>query len=265
MFRPDASRARRPQFPFGRQQPVAHPDSTAISAVPASPRIAAHSELRTQVLDRLAELGRKFPIRIHVDVREEEVFLRGSVASSSQKLIVLHVVQSLQGVQQVHDQMIVGYRQASHDLTDGRLHQISRKGRWIALGGIGAVLLALGVWWGSRPAAARPVQARVIFEGKPPVGATVTLYPQTPRTQFFPYGRVQADGLVQWAGTGAEVPLPPGKYAATITWNRLVGGGDQLFCGPNLLPPHYSQKETTPLSVAVTKSLPGIVLLELKK
>lgn len=221
--------------------------------------------LRSLVLDRLAELGQQFPIRIHVEIRRGEIFLKGNVASNSQKLIIQHVIQSLPTVQRVHDQMAVGIRQSGNDFVDARAVRFKKNLRLIVTVAV-VLLVGLGIRaLQQMPLPTTPIQTRVTYEGIVPAGAIVTLHSKNPRAKTPPYGTVQRDGLVQWVGAGAEAPLAIGEYSATVTWCRPMLAGEQMQFGPNVLPAQYARKETSPLVIAVTKSTGGLVQLDLKK
>jgi len=243
------------------------PRSPQSSAPTVSVVQAADLELQNRVLERLAELGRKFPIRIHVQATKGDVLLRGSVGSNSERLIILHVVKSLEAVQLVRDQLVIGLRSERFDLPRRERLEFDLRSRelWFSLAVLSLLAIGGGWVWFRLPAASQPVQAMVSFEGRPPVGATVTLHPQKSKANVFPYGFVQKDGLVRWTGAGPVVPLALGEYTATVTWNRLIGSSEQIQCGPNLLPPQYAQQETSPLKIAVDGAGSQVIRLELTK
>jgi len=241
--------------------------SPKLSSPPASTAQAADLELQHRVLERLAELGQKFPIRIHVQVTQGDVLLRGSVGSNAERLIILHVVQSLEAVQLVRDQLVIGLRSERFHLPSReRLgFKVQSRELWYSLAALSLLLIGGGWMWSRMPTTSRPMQAMVSFEGRAPVGATVTLHPRKSKVNVFPYGFVQKDGLVRWTGAGPVVPLALGEYTATVTWNRLIGSSDQIQCGPNLLPPQYAQQETSPLKIAVSGASSQMIQLELTK
>jgi len=221
--------------------------------------------LREQIIVRLGELGKLFALRIHVEVTQGEVILRGRVASQADKLVLLHVVQSLSGVQRIQDRIFIGLKSRMMSETESPVPFLSSWSRmwlgFVLMAGLGTAI----VWAAGTEPATRSIRAHVAFEGKPPVGAVVTLHPRNSRIKSFPYGSVQKDGLVLWTGAGKELPVALGEYAVTVTWNRLIGGGNQLQCGPNLLPQRYAQVQTSPLSLSVKRSGGGVVQLEMKK
>lgn len=243
-----------------------HP-SRPTAPPPDSSLQVSDAVLQQLVVSRLADLGQEFPIRIHVEARAGEVHLRGAVASTYEKLVILHVINSLQTVRAVHDHLVVGYRFRGNDLAEQGLwdHLSHSRPFWGAVLTL-VLLIAGGTWhWLKSPPALKTVQTLVRFDGKPPVGAVVTLHPRNPHQKIFPYGSVQQDGMVRWNGFGVNQKIRPGEYAATVTWNRLIGSTEQIQCGPNLLPAQYASRETSPLRLTIKKSDTGPLVLELKK
>jgi hypothetical protein len=101
-----------------------------------------------------------------------------------------------------------------------------------------------------------PVRGQVTFKGKPAAGAFVVFHPldrPAPGEQR-PSATVKPDGTFELTSHGATRGgdgAPAGTYAVTVEWYRLVGTGNDLAPGPNVIPPSYTKPETTPIKVAV--------------
>ncbi len=95
-----------------------------------------------------------------------------------------------------------------------------------------------------------PVSGKVAaFQGEIPLGAHIILRPVKSggEDSVVPSARVTSDGSFV-VGTHTEGDgAPPGKYAVTITWRKVVGDGP----GPNVLPKKYASAATTPVIVTV--------------
>jgi hypothetical protein len=110
-----------------------------------------------------------------------------------------------------------------------------------------------------------PVTGKLIFQGKPPVGARVVLHAANSSgiDEVVPSGAVQSDGTftitVYEPGDGA----PQGDYVATVQWFKVVGDGGGSAPGPNVLPKKYASPVTSPIKVSVASGpvqIPPIVI-----
>jgi len=95
-----------------------------------------------------------------------------------------------------------------------------------------------------------PVSGKVVYQGKPPVGATVVLHPVSNQIdQFAPTGTVKDDGSFAITSYDENDGAPQGEYVATIEWYRYdktIGG-----VGSNVLPRKYANWKTSPVKVNV--------------
>jgi hypothetical protein len=99
-----------------------------------------------------------------------------------------------------------------------------------------------------------PARGQVQFEGRPTPGAWVFLHPvradpRTPRAR----GEVNEDGTFALTTYHADDGAPAGEYTVTVEWRRVVGRGEDVQIGPNLLPPKYANVNTSGLVVCVAK------------
>ncbi len=92
-----------------------------------------------------------------------------------------------------------------------------------------------------------PVDGVVTFDGRPTPGATIVLHPKLPGASQAPAPRAQVekDGSFRFSTYDAADGVPAGEYVATIAWYKLVGKGNDLQPGPNVLPAKYSNPKTS--------------------
>jgi hypothetical protein len=108
-----------------------------------------------------------------------------------------------------------------------------------------------------------PVKGKVLCQGCPVPGATVTFTktdPATKRPTEFAWARVESDGsfrLYQPRGTEGAAP---GNYQVTLTHIELNLDGTQ---GANRLPERYGKPETSRLRATVTADGPNEFVFEL--
>jgi hypothetical protein len=137
--------------------------------------------------------------------------------------------------------------------------------------GIGSLLAVPLVFWaiwgcnGSPQKTLVPVRGKLTVDGKPAVGAIVTLHPAVDDPQAVrPTGQTRADGEFEltsyYSGDGAA----PGEYRVTVTWlqpqpPRSQGEGDDLP-PRSLLPALYSNPGTTPLRVTIPPDKEPLVI-----
>ncbi len=103
-----------------------------------------------------------------------------------------------------------------------------------------------------------PVAGTVLFEGKPAVGARITLHPleKADLGLVTPGAEANADG--QFAVTTYEFGdgAPEGRYRATVSWSTVLNPeASEPMYGPEKLPRRYQSPETSPLVVEI---LPGV-------
>lgn len=96
-----------------------------------------------------------------------------------------------------------------------------------------------------------PVSGKIVYQGKPPVGATVVLHPVNALdSDFAPTGTVKDDGSFAITSYDPDDGAPLGDYIATIEWYRYdknLGG-----VGPNVLPRKYANWKSSPVKLSVS-------------
>lgn len=134
---------------------------------------------------------------------------------------------------------------------------------WLAL----VSLLAVGC--GGDKADARrvpvyPVQGTITFRGQPVPGAVVTLHPTAPAEGVpSPRAQVGRDGSLRVSTYDGGDGAPAGEYIVTVKWFKLVGAGNDVVAGPNVIPPKYSAPASSGLVVQVAEGQDNRVDLRL--
>ena len=109
-----------------------------------------------------------------------------------------------------------------------------------------------------------PVSGKVIFQGKPPVGAQVVLHPvnSSDNTGVAPSGTVKGDGSFAITSYDPDDGAPQGQYVATIEWYKITpeAGG----AGPNVIPRNYANAKTSPIKVSVNSGSTDIRSITIK-
>jgi hypothetical protein len=108
----------------------------------------------------------------------------------------------------------------------------------------------LGTGCGQRDA--YPVRGRVLYEGKPAVGAVVFLHPVdlSEPTRSRPSGRVGKDGSFSISTPNLGDGAKPGEYLVTVVWRAEAGPGDSEE-DEDLLPARYLDPKTSGLRITV--------------
>jgi hypothetical protein len=99
-----------------------------------------------------------------------------------------------------------------------------------------------------------PVTGKVTFKGKPADGAQVVLFPVNTENaaELAPSGKVGKDGTFSLTAYEPGDGAPEGDYVATISWRKLVGGGEGgAVAGPNVIPKQYGSAATSPVKISV--------------
>jgi hypothetical protein len=98
-----------------------------------------------------------------------------------------------------------------------------------------------------------PVQGKITFEGKPPVGAQVVLHPQGDLTfnNIAPLGIVKDDGSFKISVYGDGDGAPAGDYVATVQWFKVTAQDGGAGKGPNVIPKQYADPDTSPIKLTV--------------
>ncbi|WP_437230509.1 BON domain-containing protein [Planctomicrobium sp. SH661] len=106
------------------------------------------SALQRLVIDRLADLGREFAVRVHVETQDGEVSLRGSVLTAYEHQTILLLVKNLSPVRAVHDYLVIGNTVPGNDLAErGRFGVMkSLRSRWTGIALSVAAAAGLMLW-----------------------------------------------------------------------------------------------------------------------
>ena len=109
-----------------------------------------------------------------------------------------------------------------------------------------------------------PVHGQVRFKGQPTPGAFVVFHPleDAGDEPVRPTGLVAPDGSFLLTTYDKDDGAPPGEYAVTVEWRKLVTKGEDAEAGPNLIPDRYGKTETTPLKVTVAEEPNDLPTLE---
>lgn len=109
-----------------------------------------------------------------------------------------------------------------------------------------------------------PASGAITFRGQPIPGASITLHPVTPVENVpKPRANVAKDGTFNLRTYGAETGAPEGEYKVTVLWYKPIKNGPDFTSGPNVIPPKYTQPETTDIQVRIAaeqNNLPTIQL-----
>ena len=108
-----------------------------------------------------------------------------------------------------------------------------------------------------------PTRARVLFEGKPPVGATVVLHPAEKigdPSAVPSRGEVGEDGTVTFSTYTTGDGVPEGEYVVSVFWTDASGRAST-----NRLPAKYLDPQTSGFKVRIVKSENEIATINLTK
>jgi hypothetical protein len=105
-----------------------------------------------------------------------------------------------------------------------------------------------------------PTSVKVLYEGKPPVGATVRLEPAgafDPKRPI-PKGDVREDGAVDFTMYTDADGVPAGEYHVCVVW--YANGAP-----PNKLPARYAEAATSGLRVTIEPGANALPTINLTK
>ena len=136
---------------------------------------------------------------------------------------------------------------------------------------VGLIALPLVVGCGSRgdQMEVYPVKGKVMYNGAPAAGATVTLIGLTEEVRAkkapIPTGQVQADGTFQLTSYEPNDGAPPGEYRVTITWfEEMPPGGDPESFDPKDQMEGKYDAENSELKLRVPEEAVEIPTFDLK-
>ena len=92
-----------------------------------------------------------------------------------------------------------------------------------------------------------PAAGTITFKGQPMTGATVALHPKSAPAESVPTPRanVGKDGSFKVSTFNAGDGAPEGEYVLTVQWYKPIKQGTDLVSGPNVIPPRYSNPQTS--------------------
>ena len=129
---------------------------------------------------------------------------------------------------------------------------VRKPSRWLPLRGLLlSALLLVTSCSGSR--AVYPVTGKVLFQGRPAVGAVVQFHPQdqSDANPVVPVGQVGADGSFRLTTYAHEDGAPAGRYVITVFWGVPSKGGDDFQ--RILVPGRYMSPATSGLTAEVPR------------
>ncbi|MBA3483577.1 MAG: hypothetical protein H0T51_17355 [Pirellulales bacterium] len=112
--------------------------------------------------------------------------------------------------------------------------------------------------------AVHPAAGTVTFKGQPAHGASLTLHLKTAAESVpAPRANVEKDGSFKLSTFNGGDGAPEGEYVVTVRWYKLVKEGSDLIAGPNVIPPKYTNPQSSNLTVRIAageNALPPIKL-----
>lgn len=144
--------------------------------------------------------------------------------------------------------------------------------RWLrvqhlsALAGLLAIVAMTGCG-GEHQVKVYPVKGQVKFGSEIPVGAQIVLHSQSDNGagDVAPTGTVKEDGTFAISTYGDADGAPAGDYVATIEWFKVVNSAGGTGRGPNVLPPTYASRDTSPIKVTVASAPTELPPIEVTK
>ena len=270
---------------------VASTATTASRLAPASDieAVPSDDEVLRGVADCLAQQKTASFARIGMDVKRGVITVRGDVASETERLTLLILLQRIPGVIKVNDGLSISSPVARRPVSQqipmrtfsgGSTTSLSDRTNWTdwqphirMVAAVCSVLIVglLGYWYAtlgpSRPVAVHPVKGRALFEGQPMSGANVVLHPSSSSkvpAELRPRGSVAADGTFALSTFDPNDGAPSGDFVITVVWSKPVVVDGETQFGPNLAPATYSKPESSPLKITIAPGTKELKPLELK-
>ncbi|MEK6257457.1 MAG: hypothetical protein AABP62_02460 [Planctomycetota bacterium] len=297
-FTPTASTSSVVTEPQNRKPPSERRHAVVASTAAAASRQASASDVEAVpsddevlrgVADCLAQQKTASFARIGMDVKRGVITVRGDVASETERLTLLIMLQRIPGVVQVNDGLSISSPVAQRPVSRQIPTRTSSGGsstslpdlthwtdwpphiRMVAAACSVLIVGLLGYWYAtlgpSRPVAVHPVKGRAVFEGQPMSGANVILHPSSSSkvpAELRPRGSVAADGTFVLSTFDPNDGAPSGDFVVTVVWSKpIVVDGETQF-GPNLAPATYSKPESSPLKITIEPGTRELQPLELK-
>ena len=255
--------------------------SRPISA-PRTDSRPSDDEVLRRVADCLASRDIASFARIGVDVRRGIITVRGDVASQGERLLLLHLIRKIPGVEQVHDGL---------SLTSARRVATQRASRWEGVASawsrvsdglpaidfkwsVAAVLLvgavAFWFWPGgvSRPVAVHPVKGKAVMAGQPMAGAHLVLHPGPDSkipVGITSRGTVANDGTFELSTFDHKDGAPIGEFVVTVVWSKPVIVDGETQSGPSLVSAMYSKPDSSPLRIKIKADAKELAPIEIQQ
>jgi hypothetical protein len=231
----------------------------------SSPLAENPLQLQCNIAAALARGSHRFR-ELNVDVQAGgRVTLTGSVPSEHLLHIAAFVVSRVPGVREVINRLQVVTE--APIATNRALQYWRDKGTLAKAGHIAAAVIVLVAAYGfanydrfTRPRV-YPVAGIVKFEGAAADGAKLVFHPLGKTAASAGKNAVPAAITARTRSDGSFAPTtfdphdgaPAGEYRVTIEWRKLVGSGEDLAIGPNVLPPQYADPDASPLKVTIAQ------------
>jgi len=243
---------------------------------------SSDDEVLRRVADCLAARDIPSFARIGVDVRRGVITIRGDVTSKGERLLLLHLLRKIPGVEQVNDGLSITSARPVAAVQASRREGVSfswpRVSEWMPAidfqRSAAAILLAgtVAFWFWpsgpSRPVAVHPVKGKAVMEGSPMAGAHLVLYPG-PDSKIpagvTSRGTVSADGTFELSTFDHKDGAPSGEFVVTVVWSKPVIVDGETQSGPSLVSAVYSKPDSSPLRIKIAADTKELRPLELKK
>jgi hypothetical protein len=112
--------------------------------------------------------------------------------------------------------------------------------------------------------AVHPAAGTFTFKGQPAHGASLTLHTKAAVENVpAPRASVDKDGSFKLSTFSGGDGAPEGEYVVTVRWYKLVKQGSDLIAGPNVIPPKYTNPQSSDLTIRIAageNALPPIKL-----
>lgn len=246
--------------------------------------------LAQRILDELEKYSISSVAQLRIAVHDGAVTIMGTVPTDYEKKLIVHFAKQVPGVSDVVDmmQIVGGAGLSSGPEIPGAapaLPAAPRKkprrprGPGLQLSfpfqakhvGIAVGILAMvyaGYTFATRDGtklSLNTLSTKVLLDGVPAEGATVTLHPLDESVPVSPKGTVKPDGSVQFWTYLPGDGVPEGDYKLTVVWKKLEEINGDLIAGPNLMPDELSRPESSTVEVSVQSGKNEMAPLNLTK
>ena len=252
------------------------------SSTPRTDSSSSDDEVLRRVADCLAARDIASFTRIGVDVRRGVITIRGDVASKGERLLLLHLLRKIPGVEQINDGLSITSARPVAAVRASRRESVSFSWPRLSDGmpaidfqrSTAAVLLAGAVafwFWPSgpsHPVAVHPVKGKAVMEGTPMAGAHLVLYPDPDSkipAGITSRGTVADDGSFELSTFNHKDGAPSGEFVVTVVWSKPVIVDGETQSGPSLVSAVYSKPDSSPLRIKIAVDTKELQPLELKK